>query len=371
MIFLHSIFLIFLSIFSYCFVDGSFPYKIFPILQALLIKNREFATLLYVLIIITLFLLYFCILYQISKNKILIRNSFFYMVIPLIILLFSYPAFSNDIFNYIATAKISFFYGENPYIVMPIEIKDEPMLIFMHAANKTALYGPAWIILTFIPHLLGLGNLLLSIFSFKLFTGIFYAGVLWFIWKLSNKNILSLIFFALNPLVLIEAFISGHNDIVMIFFALFSFYQLKKNQYLSSMILIFISILIKYATLFLFPVYLYCLFKIIKKEKILWGKIWFWSFISMFIIFLLSPIREEIYAWYFIWPLTFVSLMGRIDLAFFISLGFSFGLCFRIVPFILTNSWTGITPIIKKIVTFIPPLLFGFFYVYKNYRKKI
>ena len=41
---------------------------------------------------------------------------------------------------------------------MPIEIPNEPYLAFTRAANKTALYGPVWILLTAIPHLLGQGD---------------------------------------------------------------------------------------------------------------------------------------------------------------------------------------------------------------------
>ena len=86
----------------------------------------------------------------------------------------------------------------------------------------------------------------------------------------------------------------------------------------------------------------------------------------MFIIFLLSPLREEMYSWYFIWPLTFVALLnaGRLmRIIGFVSLAFSLGLLFRFAPFIYTRDWSGITPLVKTLVTFIPPLV-AIVYIY-------
>lgn len=279
------------------------------------------------------------------------------------ILFFSFPAFSNDIFNYIATAKVTYLYRENPYIVMPIEIANEPMLDFTHAANKIALYGPSWILLTAIPHFAGLGNLILTIFVFKAFIILFYLGLVWLIWQLSGKNTLSLAFFALNPLVVIETLVTAHNDVVMIFFALFSFYLLQRGKNLYSIFSILSSIFIKFATIFLLPIYTYTLFHTWKNNKIDWNKIWLWSAISMYVIFILSPLREEMYSWYFIWPLTFTALLlkARLSISYkallYISLAFSFGLLFRFAPFVYTREWGGITPNVKMLVSFIPPLV--------------
>ena len=249
---------------------------------------------------------------------------------------------------------------------MPIEIPNEPMLSFLHGANKIALYGPVWILLTAIPFFLGLHNVVIMIFTFKIVAITFYIGLLWLIWRLSHKSIWALAFFGLNPLVTIETFVSAHNDVVMMFLGLLSFYLLQQRKLLTSVFFLVLSTLIKYATVFLIPVYGYVLFKTVKKKEIRWAKIWLWSALSMYIIFFLSPIREEIYAWYLIWPLSFVALFPPIHMLTFISIGFSFGLMFRIAPFIYTGSWAGATPFIKKIVTFIPPVLAGIFYVLKK-----
>jgi len=86
----------------------------------------------------------------------------------------------------------------------------------------------------------------------------------------------------------------------------------------------------------------------------------------MYGMFFSSPLREEIYAWYLIWPLTFVAFLPPRHFLTFVSFGFSFGLMFRVAPFIYARNWAGMTPLIKKIVTFIPPAFTAMLYVIKK-----
>jgi hypothetical protein len=301
------------------------------------------------------------------KNKKLTEKNIWLLIgISFIVLLFAYPAIlSFDIFNYIATAKVTFFYHENPYIIMPIEFLHDPLLLFMHAGNKTALYGPFWIGLTSLPFGLGFGSFLLTLLQFKLFVALWYFGTLIVLKKLS-KDIITVLLFALNPLVLIETMISGHNDMVMVCLFLLSFLFIKSKKTLLAVIFIILSILIKYTSIFLLPIFVYLIFKNIRKQTINWDKIFICSGVLMFIIFLLSAFREEIYPWYAIWflPFGFLQYKNKFLLAF--CLVFSFGLLFRYVPFMLLGTYFGPTPIIKIIVTFVPPLLVSFYFLSKK-----
>jgi hypothetical protein len=298
-----------------------------------------------------------------SNLKILIASSF-------LVLLLAYPAMlSFDIFNYILTAKVAFLYHENPYLIMPIQITPEPMLAFTHAANKIALYGPSWIGLSFLPHILGFGNFLLTLLNFKLLSIVFYLMALKVFIKLKKDT--ALVFFALNPLVLMETVLSGHNDIVMMFFSLIGILFLSRRKVFLAFVMLSISILVKYSTLLLLPVFIYISYANYKRKEINWEKMYISCALLMFVAFLLSPIREEIYPWYFIWPLLFVSLT-RSMLMKYISVAFSFGLLFRYVPFMLLGTYADPTPIIKTLVTFIPPILTLLFVAikYKLWQKK-
>lgn len=362
---LFGLFLFGLTLFSYAFVDPNLIY-LKDIYTGFAFQEREFTTFLYVVFILISFVFYSSVL----KNIRTINFSSFKLliVITFAVFIFSYPAFvSFDIFNYIATAKTVFFYGENPYIVMPIEFTEDPLLLFTHATNKIALYGPFWVGLTSIPYFLGFGNFLLILFSFKLFVGFFYLAMTYLLWKMT-KNLFSVSLFALNPLVLIETLASSHNDIVMMFLALFSFFLLMKKKIIFAVLFLSASILIKYATVFLIPVFVIAAFKIIKKQKVDWEKVYIFSFLSMIVIFLLSTIREEIYPWYAIWFLTFVPLIPNKKIILYVSLSLSLGLLLRHIPFMLLGTHFGITPLIKSFVTFVPALLvFLYGYLKKAY----
>lgn len=347
-IFYYLVLIVF-TILSWGFVDANAPLPKIALLQPVIYFHTIYPTVWYTVTIVALFGWYFWILHRVKKELFTSKHIWYLIIGTAMILVWSYPALSNDIFNYIATAKVTFLYRENPYIIMPIDISNDPSFAFLHAANKVALYGPAWIALTAVPHLLAMGNLLLTLFTFKIFIIFWYLTLSYLIWIVSEKKPWPLAFFALNPLVTLSTLVDGHNDVVMMALALASFMFLKRRRWAIAIILLTASIFIKGATVFLVPVFF--------MKKASWQRVWYWASIAMYMIFFLSPIREEIYAWYFIWPLTFLALVDKPTILHAASYGFSFGLMLRIVPFFYTRSWSGMTPLIKKVVTFAPPII--------------
>ncbi len=355
---LYSLFLLAFLGFSYLFVDPNLAY-LNKIYTGFAFQNRGVVSIIYLSLISVFFILYFYFLKRIKLGS--LKKIIF---VSVILLLFAYPAvLSYDIFNYVFTSKVLFYYHENPYIIMPIEFINDPLLLFTHAANKVALYGPFWILLTGIPHYLGLNNFILTLLNFKILIVLFYLGICYLIMKISNDP-KKVAFFALNPLVLIETLVSGHNDVAMMFFVLVSFYFLKKEKFVRAVIFITISILIKYATIFLIPVFIYYLFLKLKKQKIDWNKIFLLSSILMFIIFFLAPIREEIYPWYGVWFIILMALIPKYKLLRYATILLSFVLLLRYVPFMYLGTYFGPTPIIKISVTFVPLMVLIGFYLF-------
>lgn len=352
-----------LSIFSYTFIDPNLSYLHF-VYTDIAFAHRIFVSLVYLALLILFYILYFKI-YTLLRNKNTLLTVFS-IIIPLcIILFFSYPAMlSYDIFNYIATAKTLFFYQENPYIIMPIAFSGDPFLQFMHAANKTALYGFVWILLSGVPFILGLGNFLLTLFSFKLFIIFVYLLTIK-VFSTIAKNVSLVALFALNPLVVIETLVSGHNDIVMVFFVLSSFYFFARKKVILALILFTFSIFIKYATLLLLPVVLWIFICHFLKKTIDWEKLYFLSFISMIGIFFLSPLREEIYPWYAVWFFPFALLTRKRNIIL-LSISLTFGLSLRYIPFMLTGNHTGSTPILKIILMTAPVICMLLYLLYKK-----
>ena len=100
-----------------------------------------------------------------------------------------------------------------------------------------------------------------------------------------TKNLENVLFFALNPLVFIETFLSGHNDVVMMFLALLTFYFLKNKKIISSLFSLFASIFIKFASIFVLPTYLFAAYKMYKSKPIDYEKLFFQTSLLMLIIF--------------------------------------------------------------------------------------
>jgi len=358
-----------LTVFSYGFVDLNFPLKSPFFFNHNVFVQRTISTIIFAFLIVSLFSLYLKTLALVKIKKINFKQIKKLIFGVVLVLFLAWPAFSNDIFNYMATAKVTFFYQENPYLVMPIELPGEPMLEFMHAANKFALYAPFWIFLTALPHFLGFGYLVLAVFTFKGLVVGFYLLACWLVWKVSRKNLYSLAFFALNPLVIIETLISGHNDVVMMGLVLLAIWLMDQRRRVLGLTSLVFSAAIKYATLPLIPFYIFFnWFKIPKKrETFITG-----SVLIMLLVFLfISPIREEIYSWYFIWILALVALVPKRKLLIRVSLGFAFGLLLRYLPWFYFRNWGGVTPMIKTLVTFIPPGLMVGWQLFRDRRKVI
>ena len=366
----YILFLSTFTIFSYAFLDPNIT-QLRKLFTDFAFDQRVLATVFYISLVVIFFIFYGIFLWLSIRKKIHAKDVIGLTVITVMVLFFSYPVMlSYDILNYIATSKVLFFYRENPYVIMPIEIAGDSLFSFMHAANKVALYGPFWVLIAGIPHFLGFGNLLLTLFSFKIFIAIFYLGTAFLIWKMS-KNIIPVILFSLNPLIIIETLVSGHNDIVMIFLTLLSFFFLTKKKVFFAVLFFILSILIKYSTILLIPVFLYALWKIVEKKEINWKTIFYFSALCMLAGFLLSPLREEIYSWYAIWFLPFVFLIPERKILLYVSVSLSFGLLFRNVPYMFSGTHAGLTPLFKSIAAFVLPSLVLLYFIYKKLWGKI
>lgn len=346
------------AVVSYGFIDPHLSFSVNPVYQwyqhkvaTLIYEMPYIAALTFIGIITVLYAVYTYLLRFFRTYKGGIPR---WVLGVAAILLISYPALSYDIYNYILTAKLTFQYQENPYVVMPIEIPNEPWLTFTRAANKLALYGPAWIVLTSLPFFLGRGIIFWEVIAFKLFTGLFYLFMCFLIYR-KTKRWENTAFFALNPLVLVETLSSGHNDIVMTVLALSGLFlwQRKRMFYTWAGISLFLSsILIKGATVVLLPLVFVSHWNWEQKVKL--------GYWLMFFVFLLSPLREEMYPWYAIWWLSFAAFLPITKQSFVhgFSTWLSFGLMLGYVPWIATREYGGVTPLVRSALQIAPATIY-------------
>lgn len=107
--------------------------------------QRPLSTYLYLFLLLMLFVLYFSFLILAKKGKLTRREFWLVIISTSVILLFSYPAFSYDIFNYMFDAKTIVFYHASPWQYRPLYFVGDPWLSFMHWTHRPSVYPPVWI----------------------------------------------------------------------------------------------------------------------------------------------------------------------------------------------------------------------------------
>ena len=307
-------------------------------------------------IILLLFFFYLMILRGIHKGLFSKRAIWLLIILVTIILTFSYNAFSYDLFNYIFDAKIVTFYHQNPYMQKALDFPGDPMLSFMHWTHRLYPYGPVWLGLTVPLSFIGMQFFLPTFFLFKIFISACFLGTVIYIGKILKKispeeELFGMAFFALNPLVIIESLVSAHNDIVMMFLAMFSLYLLMNKRYVSSIIWFVLSIGVKFATAVLLPFYILIMYLQKKKKSADWQVLLTTITLTaitatMIIPVILATYRTNFQPWYLLNILPFAALVSRNYYVFIPSVTISLVAVFEYLPFLYLGNWDKPVPAI-------------------------
>lgn len=207
--------------------------------------NRPVSSQLYLICIGLLTILHLLITRKVPTLS-LKQVMIFTIIVGAIAGIFSYPALSRDLFNYIFDAKIFTFYGKNPYLLRAMDFPIDENLRFMHWIHRTYPYGPVYLLISFTPSFLSMGKFSLAFFLFKgMHVGLYVLSV-WCIYKVKPA---AAIFFATAPLVLVEGLMSTHNDFVAVALGIIGMYYIHRGHLWRALILMIASGLIKYFTL--------------------------------------------------------------------------------------------------------------------------
>lgn len=340
--------------------------------------NRPLSTLLFILVLILLTVFYIYFIKKVREGKLSRTVIWSTLIISSVILTFSYNLLSHDIFNYIFDAKIVTKYGLNPYEYKALDFPDDPMLSFMHWTHRTYPYGPTWLGVTVPLSFLGLNYFLPTFFLFKaLMTGA-YLGTAYFIEKIlrlvDKKNaLLGVVFFAFNPLVILEVLVSGHNDIVMIFFCMLGLSLFISKKYILSWLSLLFSVGIKFATGFLVP--LLILIQLFRRKGVTipWEKVWFIFIVAMTFAVIAASFRTNYQPWYFLLVIPFGALLPDKKSVLIPVIIFSLTSLLNYVPYLYTGGWDQPIPFFLNFLNIISAsvvLIAGSIFYLKE-RKKI
>ncbi|MBA3723329.1 MAG: DUF2029 domain-containing protein [Candidatus Levybacteria bacterium] len=311
--------------------------------------NRPLSTTLFIAIALTLFIFYITFLRMACKKK--ISKTFAWLLIgtATIVLTFSYNAFSYDIFNYIFDAKIITEYGQNPYMQKALDYPQDPMLSFMRWTHRVYPYGPVWLALTVPLSFIGLQIFLITFLLFKLFIVASFVGCVYFIGKILQKvaperEVLGILFFGLNPLILVESVVSAHIDIVMMCAALWAIYFFVKEKYIPSYGMLFASIGIKFVTAALLPVFLVVQRMKSQHIKIRWNYVFGACLMLLIGGVIAQSLRSNFQPWYLIDTLAFAALISHRYYIIIPSVTISFFALLNYVPFLQSGNWNPPIP---------------------------
>ncbi len=348
--------------------------------------QRDLSSLLFAILMVLMSVTVIGILHFFTEQE---KKSFLISVI--LILIFSYNALSHDIFNYLFNARMVVMYQTNPHTHIALEFPSDDWTRFMHNTHTPAPYGYGWTVLSLVPYAVGFGKFNPSYYAMKILMVGGFVLMWWVMEKLAKvakldgvKNFQKLKWlFFLNPLVLIETFSSGHNDVWMMGPALLSCVIALKIQQKDSLrkkvgyvfiaiIVLAISASIKFATLILAPVLILLIItRLIKKlPAYLEHLATWWPEISAVLLALplLTDRSQQFHPWYLIWSLSFLPFIRLVWIRYML-IAFSFASLFRYLPYLYLGNYTAQELTQEKIITWVGGALV--FFILILFRKRV
>jgi hypothetical protein len=173
-----------------------------------------------------------------------------------------YPILAIDLFCYAMRSRVFVIHGANPLAIPPSTFSTDPWLPLMGEwADVPSPYGPLWEGLAALPVLLFRENYLLHLFGLKVLAILSYLVGLGFIYAIlgyvaPEERLWGTLYYAWNPLLLLETAGNGHNDLLMMAFALLAFYLLVTGRRWWVFPALTASILVKFTTVLFVPPFL-------------------------------------------------------------------------------------------------------------------
>lgn len=167
------------------------------------------------------------------------------ILLPAVVSLATYPCCTSDVLDYVNRQRLWVVHGGNPYAVVPNDHPEDWSYYFASFKDSVFGYGPAWWLIAraFTQWASGLDAYLLG---FKALAAVCFAVSAALIWRLADGpgRLMSLAFFAWNPVVLIDGVLRLHNDLMTVPFVLAGLWLWQRRPS-SSLLLVTLGALVK------------------------------------------------------------------------------------------------------------------------------
>lgn len=223
---------------------------------------------------------------------------FGFTLVIMLVLLFGRGLLSSDIYNYAWYSRIWSVHGASPYTHVPSQFPPDPegSIYWIGWANETAVYGPAWLMISTLFYKIGLlvgGSFSAQLLALRLLADGAHLLNAYLVWKISGLalarvrnqalrlqelgtgtvatdaiedersaggiRLAAVLFYIWNPLMLIEFAGSGHNDVVMLTFVLLSVWLYLKGWWWLAALALGVGSLVKLPALIFVPGFLWLL----------------------------------------------------------------------------------------------------------------
>ncbi len=170
-------------------------------------------------------------------------------------LLLVYPIGAGDVVDYVSHGEVLAFFGVNPLVIPPADVPGTNLVHYSAYRYVPSNYGPLWTQISgLVVCVLGNHSLLLNLLGFKAVAIAAYLMEAVLIYAILRRRDplfapAGLLLFAWNPLVLYESAVNGHNDGMMMAFALLGFHFWERERPLAMAAALTLSFLVKIPTL--------------------------------------------------------------------------------------------------------------------------
>ena len=170
-----------------------------------------------------------------------------------------YPVGALDAFNYMIELKLTYHYGQNPYLVTFAGYRDDPFALPAFLVDVPLFYGPVWLLTSWLPAAIAgfadFGRQLVALKAFNLLLLGLAAFVIGRAQPDRERGWRAAYLFAANPLVLFEGIGNAHNDVLMSLFLVAALVSLRRRSPLAAPLLA-LSALVKFFTAAFAPIFL-------------------------------------------------------------------------------------------------------------------
>ncbi|MEA2466032.1 MAG: alpha,6-mannosyltransferase [Thermoleophilaceae bacterium] len=148
-----------------------------------------------------------------------------------VLFLLAPPLLSQDVFSYIAYARLGVEHGLSPYTHSPIDIPSDPVFGFAGSKDAVSVYGPAFTLLTYPLSSLGVAG---AYWVLKVIAAAASLGVVALVWRtaerLGRDPVAPALFVGLSPLVLVHVVSAAHNEALVVLLTMAGVYAFVRGQ---------------------------------------------------------------------------------------------------------------------------------------------